>query len=93
MEANLQFNITLVDGTRVEQNMGVPPDKIEALIQQVFAQYSQVGVLKKEGNKFSFIPAPQIRLVEIEIPTILTAVPGDAERAAAAAGKLKSIIT
>lgn len=93
MEATLHFVITKVDGSQVNQDLSCPPDATAQLMQQVFGQYSQVGVMKKEGNKFSLIPASQIALVEVELPTLVIAGEGEVKQVAKASEGLKKIIT
>ena len=93
METNLHFVITKVDGTTVEQDMKCPADAVDAAINQMMAQYSQVGMLKKEGNRFTLLPRNQIALVEVELSSLVVASPSDTARVASASGALKKILT
>jgi len=93
METSLHFVITKIDNTTVEQDIKCPADAAEAVVNQMMAQYSQVGVLKKEGNKYTLLPCSQIALVEIELPSLVIASPSDTARVASAAGGLKRIIS
>jgi hypothetical protein len=92
-EANLHFVITKVDGTQVTQDFNCPSDAVEGVMNQMLAQFSQVGMLKKDGTKYTLLPASQISLVECELPTLVIAGPSETAKVAAAAGSLKRIIT
>jgi hypothetical protein len=92
METNLHFVITKLDGSVVEQDIKCPADAAEAAINQMMGQYSQVGMLKKEGGKFTLLPRNQIALVEVEISPLIVASPSETARVAQAAGSLKKII-
>lgn len=90
METKLKFIITTVTGEKVEQEISVapPPDPsipMEAAIMdginRMMAQYSQVGMMKREGDKFILLTTHQIAKVEVEKPSILIANPAEAERA------------
>lgn len=93
METSLHFVVTKVDGSQVTQDIKCPADAAEAAINQMMAQYSQLGMLKKEGGKYSLLPSSQIAFVEVEVSSILVASPSDTVRVASAAGSLKKIIT
>jgi len=93
MEAMLHFIITKVDGTVITQDLGCPPDAAQQILQQAFAQYSQIGVMKKEGNKYTLVPSAQIAFVEVELPTLIIATEADAKGAAKASESLKKIIS
>lgn len=92
MEINLHFVITKVDRTIIEQDIKCPSDAAESAINQMMAQYSQVGMLKKEGNKYTLLPASQIAFVEVELSPFVVASPSEAARVASAVGGLKKII-
>ena len=92
METNLHVVITLVDDEQVTQDILCPPDKADAIMNQLMVQYSQVGLLKKDGEKFMLYPAHRIKLVECELPSLVIAGPSDAARAAQAAGGIKRIM-
>jgi hypothetical protein len=91
METNLHVVLTLVDGEQVTQDILCPPDKAEQVMNQLMVQYSQVGLLKKDGDKYLLYPAHRITLVECELPSLVIATPSDTARAAQAAGGLKKI--
>jgi hypothetical protein len=91
METNLHFVVTKTDGTQVTQDIKCPNDASESALNQMLAQYAQIGMLKKDGTKYTLVPASQISLVECELPTIVLADPSDAAKVAAAAGGLKRI--
>lgn len=93
METALHFVITKVDGSQVTQDFKCPPDAAEQIMQQAFAQFSQVGMMKKDGNRFTLLPSSQIALVEIELPTLVLADEGEVKKAAKASEGLKRIIT
>lgn len=93
MDVSLHFVITKVDGSQVTQDIKCPQDAAEQAMNQMLAQYSQVGMLKKDGTKYMLLPSSQIALVECELPTIVIAGPSDTAKVAAAAGSLKKIIT
>ncbi len=91
METNLHFVASLVDGGHVTQDFTVPTDKVDAAIPQLLSQYAQVGMLKRDGNKYTLIPHSQIRLIECEIPSLVVATSSDTQKAAVAAGGLKKL--
>ena len=93
METNLHFIVTKVDGSQVMQDIKCPTDVVEGAMNQMLSQFAQVGMLKKEGAKYTLLPASQIALVECELPTIVIAAPSDTAKVAAASGSLKKIIT
>jgi hypothetical protein len=93
METNLHVILTLVDGEQVTQDILCPADTAQSVMNQLMVQYSQVGLLKKDGDKFMLYPAHRIKLVECELPSLVIASPSETARAAQAAGSLKKIIT
>lgn len=93
MEVALHFVITKVDGTQVTQDFKCSSEAAEQIMQQAFAQFSQIGMMKKEGNHFTLLPSSQIKLVEIDLPTLVIADDGDVKQVAKASEGLKRIIT
>jgi hypothetical protein len=93
METSLHFVITTVEGNLLTQDIKCPSDAAEAAVNQMMAQYASVGMLKKEGNKYSLLPSNQISFVEIELSPLVVASPSETARVAAAAGGIKKIIT
>lgn len=91
METNLHFVVTKIDGTIVEQDINCPADAADAAINQMMAQYSQVGMLKKEGNKYTLLPRNQISLVEVELSPLVVATPSDTARVAQSVGGIRKI--
>jgi len=81
METRLKFVITKKNGEKVEQEIGVPAtlpsEKVQEFIQAVFLQYANIGMVRKDGNKFILLTASQIETVEVEIPTVVIASPGE----------------
>lgn len=92
METNLHVILTLVDDSQVTQDILCPPETAQNVMNQLMAQYSQVGLLKKDGEKFVLYPSHRIKLVECELPSLVIAGPTDAARAAQAAGGIKKIL-
>ena len=91
MDTNLHFVITKVDGSEVIQDIKCPSNAVEAAMNQMFSQFSQVGVLKKDGTKYTLVPSSQIQLVECDVPTIVIAGPSETAKVAATTGSLKRI--
>ena len=91
METNLHFVITKTDGTTVEQDIKCPTDAADAAVNQMMAQYAAVGMLKKEGSKYTLLPRNQIALVEVEVSSLVIAAPSETARVASAAGGLRKI--
>lgn len=82
MESKLKFSVTLVNGDEREHEISVRPPEdpsipmeaaIMEAINQMFAQFSQIGAVKKEGDVFTLIPAHQIAKVTVVRPAILIA--------------------
>jgi hypothetical protein len=81
MEIHLKFKITMVSGEVTEQEIKLPADpskpfdlQAKLLMQQMLAQYTQVGMLRQpEPNKFVLLCPSQIALVETELPSIILA--------------------
>ena len=83
MEVMVKFKVTALDGTVYDQELPnvmpgsqgrpveVPPQQI---VMATFAQYAQVGMMRKEkdSDKYSLLPASQIKWVEAEIPPLLS---------------------
>ena len=44
----------------------------------MFIQYAQMGMVKKDGGKFTCPMAGQIATAEVEVPTIVIATPAEA---------------
>lgn len=81
MEIKLKFEITFVSGEQTEQDISVPADPNKAfdlqatlLMQQMLAQYSQVGMLRQpEPGTFVLLCPSQIALVKCTLPSIIIA--------------------
>jgi hypothetical protein len=76
MEYKLVFKLTLYDGSTVEQSYDCPPDpaKVQAAINQLLAVYMQAGYVKGSENGLC---AKRVNQVDIEVPSIILAKPGD----------------
>lgn len=64
----------------MEQSISVPADgdgkeipTPEQLIMQMLQQYATVGMLKRDGKKFTLVTCGEIANVEVEIPSIVMA--------------------
>jgi hypothetical protein len=85
MEIKLSFKITLSSGEQTEQEISLPADpnkpfdaQARAWMQQVFAQYTQVGVLRQpEPGTFVLLCPSQIAMVECTLPNIVIASAGE----------------
>lgn len=93
MEAIVRFIVTTVDGKQELQELPFAPNKIVEGIMAAMIQYAQLGVLKQGGNKFTLLPASQIRLVEAEIPLVVGASALDTVATAKAAEDIKKILS
>ena len=73
METKLTFNLKLTNGETVTQEIGYPgaPEDAPAAINQMFAQYAQIGMVVRVGARFTLTPASQITKVEVDIPSII----------------------
>lgn len=76
MEYKLVFTLTLYDGTVTTQSFDCPPDpqKVQAVINQLFAMYMSMGYVKSDSNG---ITAHRVNKMNVVVPTILIANPGD----------------
>ena len=92
METPLRFTITTTDGKQETQELTAPPGQSQQTAMRAMMQYSQVGMLKKEGSRLILLPSHRIALVEVELPLVSLATTGDASAAAQAAGSLKRIL-
>ena len=94
MESNLHFVISTTSGD-ITQDIKVPSDKLDEAINQILAQYSQIGVLKKDvvSATYTLIPASQILLVKcvVQASLVVEALPGDVAKVVAANTTLKRI--
>jgi hypothetical protein len=85
MEIKLSFRITLASGEQTTQELSLPADpakpfdtQARAWMQQVFAQYTQVGMLRQpEPGTFVLLCPSQIAMVECTLPNILIASAGE----------------
>jgi hypothetical protein len=81
MELKLKFHITLVDGGETEQEISVPADpkhpvekQMLALMQAMFNQYAQVGMLKEHPKgTFTLLCPSQIMTIQCELPSLIIA--------------------
>lgn len=83
MDIKLNFKITCTNGEETTQDIStpavndpnVPFDKQQAMVmQQMFHQYAQVGLLRQPSpNKFILMCPSQIAFVECELPSIVLA--------------------
>lgn len=76
MEFKLSFELTLIDGTVVNQEYGVPPEaaKVQAMINQLFAMYMQLGYVKEVDG---FLTVTRVQKIRVAVPSILIAKPED----------------
>lgn len=72
MEYKLVFNLTLFDGTTVDQSFDVPPDpaKVQAAINQLIAMYMSMGYIKSSPDGLT---AHRVNQVSVAVPSILIA--------------------
>ena len=80
METKVEFILTLVGGEQVRQEMACPDPRVEDFIKIVLAQYVQIGMVKKEGSRYTLIPRGQMARVEAEVPLLSIATGDDAMR-------------
>jgi hypothetical protein len=81
MEIKLKFKITFVSGEVTEQEISLPADpskpfdlQAKLLMQQMLAQYTQVGMLRQpEPGTFVLLCPSQIAMVEATLPSIIIA--------------------
>jgi hypothetical protein len=94
METILTFELTMVDGTKETQQIGVPPDRIEPAILAMFQQFGSVGIVRKNETegKFLLTPSSQIARVEVDIPKVSIANSLDVNAMRQAADNLKKIL-
>ena len=71
MESKLNFEILTIDGEVLEQEIGCPPEQAEAAIKQMLAQYAQVGMLRKQGDRYTLLMANQIARVDVSVPSVI----------------------
>jgi len=85
MEIKLKFKLTFVSGEQTEQEISLPADpsksfdtQAKLLMQQMLAQYTQVGMLRQpEPGTFVLLCPSQIAMVECSLPSILIASEGE----------------
>lgn len=87
MDIRLEFKITMVNGEETAQTITVPAvNDPQAsyemqqvfLMQKMFNQYAQVGLIRQiEPKKFLLLCPSQLAFVEVEIPSVLIANPTD----------------
>lgn len=81
MEIKLKFEIVLVDGGFTEQEITVPADpkkpvetQMLFLMQQMFNQYAQVGLLREEPKgTFNLLCPSQLSVIKCTLPSIVIA--------------------
>jgi hypothetical protein len=81
MEIKLKFKITFVSGEVTEQEISLPADpnkpfdlQAKLLMQQMLAQYTQVGMLRQPTpGTFVLLCPSQIAMVEATLPSIILA--------------------
>src|SRR5208337_731881 len=83
MDIRLTFKITLVNGEVETQEITAPAvndpnitldQQRMLLMQRMFNQYTQVGMLRQpEKNKFILLCPSQIAFIECELPSVLIA--------------------
>jgi hypothetical protein len=78
MENKLTFVLTKIDGSQVTQELPCPPEQVAQAVRDMFLQYANMGMVKKDGNTFRLLTASQIREVEVEVPSIIIAQPNEA---------------
>jgi hypothetical protein len=88
METQLVFKIVKKDGEELEQVINCPPEHAESIVNQMLAQYAQVGMMRKSGNKFLLLCCGEIAYVEVELPSVVIASADEAEKASKAHGNL-----
>lgn len=76
MDYKLNFTLTLFDGTEVVQSFDCPPDpkKVQAAINQLITMYMSMGYIKASDEGLT---AHRVNKVNVVVPTILIANPGD----------------
>jgi lipoate synthase len=77
MENKLTFVLKRVDGKIETQELPVPPEQVAQAVRDMFLQYANMGMVKKDGNKFRLLTAKMIEEVEVEVPSIVIAQPGE----------------
>jgi hypothetical protein len=85
MEIKLSFRITLASGEQTMQELSLPADpnkpfdaQAKAWMQQIFAQYTQVGLMRQpEPGTFVLLCPSQIAMVECTLPNIVIATAGE----------------
>jgi hypothetical protein len=85
VEIKLKFKITLVSGEQTEQELTFPADQNKPFdgqaimfMQQALAQYSTIGMLRQpEKGTFVLLCPSQIAMVEVSLPSIVIANPGE----------------
>jgi hypothetical protein len=85
MEIKLSFKITFVSGETTVQEISLPADpnkpfdaQAKAWMQQMLAQYTQVGMLRQpEQGTFVLLCPSQIAMVEVTLPSIVIASAGE----------------
>lgn len=92
MQGQLTFKVTIdgADGPVINQVVPITEkdfENIHLFITQWFARFFMVGIVDQQGNKMTAIAAKRLWEVEVEIPTILTATPGET----AAVAKTKKV--
>ena len=81
MEINLAFKITFASGEETVQDIKIeadPKHPVEKqrlyLMQQMFNQYAQVGLLREPApGKFHLVLPSQLKTVECELPSVILA--------------------
>jgi hypothetical protein len=92
METNLHFVVTKVDGAQILQDIKCPAESADTAMNQILAQYSQIGLLKKEEEGYyTLLPSSQIAFVECRMSSLVIATPNDTPKAAQAAGNLRKL--
>jgi hypothetical protein len=85
MEIKLSFKLTLASGEETVQEVSLPADpnkpfdaQAKAWMQQMFAQYTQVGMIRQpEPGTFVLLCPSQIAMVECSLPNIVIASAGE----------------
>ena len=73
MHNTLKFVITRTNGEKLEQEIPCIPEKVGECMRDMFLQYANMGMIKKEGDKFILLCASQIAYAEVEIPQVVLA--------------------
>ncbi len=89
MEYKVTCNLTLHDGSQVTQSFDVPPDpqKVQVAVNHLVAMYMQTGYVKTDETS-DVVTVYRVNKVEISLPSVVIAQPGDVPPASSGNGTL-----